>query len=280
MHRALFTIAVFALLAGAATGCAVLAPGTGSSGGTATLGDAVAAATADTTTKVRNMDVGYQTPPDVSASIMISEPEPSTPTAESSSVPAGPPRPRPASYGDHPLFGLVGGMGFLGGGDYDRTEQFGITGGNFGARNWRWDVLAFGTDVAFDGESRLGRAFKNALDVELDVTGRYYITDPHTFMGAYALAGLGTGTMFWNYAQRIPVVKDGQATTVGDDHINHFDFFTGAGMSILQVRHLHVGGNLVGGVRIYGWHTYNGFENDELPTTGFARVLLEFEFRK
>jgi hypothetical protein len=50
-------------------------------------------------------------------------------------------------------------------------------------------------------------------------------------------------------------------------------------MSLLQVRHLHIGGNLVGGVRLYGWHTYHGFSNDALPTTGFTRFGLEAKYR-
>jgi hypothetical protein len=279
MPRTPIVCALLALLASATTGCAILAPGTGYSGGSATLSEAVHAAQvppADTVTKVRRMDAGQTNPPVVAVDVVM----PLTPVD-----PAPVPEPPvPAHHHDNPyeaqpLFGIVGGAGFLGGGRYDRLETYGLSGGNYEDGRSRWEVRLTASDVYFKGESRLDRAFKNAYDLEISGAYRWYLTEPNTFMGAYCTAGGGTGTVFWDYAGRLPVVHDGVPTTVGDDHINHFDAFAGLGVSLMQTRHFHLGGSLVGGVRLYGWHTYNGFDNNELPTTGFARMLVEINYR-
>jgi hypothetical protein len=47
----------------------------------------------------------------------------------------------------------------------------------------------------------------------------------------------------------------------------------------MQLRHMQVGIQTLGGVRLYGFHTFEGFDNDVLPTTGFARTAFELEFR-
>lgn len=276
MPRTPMLCALLALLASATTGCAILAPGTGYGGGSATLSDAVEAARADTSTKVRRLDAGESTPP-----VTVVEVEATR--APMDAVPA--PVPPQVShrhdnpYEAHPLFGIVGGAGFLGGGRYDGIETYGLSGGNYEGTRSRWEIRLTASDVYFKGESRLDQAFKNAFDLEINGAYRWYLTPPNTFMGVYATAGGGTGTVFWDYAGPVPVVKDGVATTVADDRINHFDVFTGVGASLMQTRHLHVGACLNGGVRFYGWHTYNGFDNNELPTTGFARVLVEINYR-
>ncbi len=59
----------------------------------------------------------------------------------------------------------------------------------------------------------------------------------------------------------------------------YFDLFGGAGWSVMQLRHVHLGGSLTGGVRLYGWHSKNGFSNDLFPTTGFAQTQVELQYR-
>ena len=77
----------------------------------------------------------------------------------------------------------------------------------------------------------------------------------------------------------VTITEDGRPKTLRDDRINYFSCFGGAGMSLLQTRYVHVGGNVVGGVRFYGWHTDSGLENNLLETTGFMKALLEISFR-
>jgi hypothetical protein len=75
------------------------------------------------------------------------------------------------------------------------------------------------------------------------------------------------------------VTENGAAKTLIEDQINYFSFFGGAGMSLMQTRFLHVGGNLSGGVRFYGWHSRSGLKNDMLKTTGYFKALIELSFR-
>ena len=96
---------------------------------------------------------------------------------------------------------------------------------------------------------------------------------------SYDYTIIGTGSLLWDYAQAVPVVQDGALKTVIDDHINHFDLFGGLGSSLARLRHLQLGAEATGGVRLYGWHTYQGFKNTELPTTGFARLWFTLEYR-
>jgi len=269
MTRFLTIGAVLVMVAMLASGCAVLAPGMGASGGDATLGDAVAAATADSAAKVKRLDAGDTA--QVAAGV---EAEYATPYA---------PEPLPERIRDRrpfrPMFGVVGSGGFFGGSDYDGFGGAGLDIGGFPTGRVRWDILAMANDVRFAGESRLGDAFRNAVDLELDLTGRWYLTREHTFSGVYMLGGIGTGTLFWDYAKGVPVVRDGVTTTITDDRINHFEVFAGPGIGLIQSRHLHLGLNAVSGVRFYGWHTDAGFANDQLPATGFGRVLVELTIR-
>src|SRR5437867_4380777 len=117
--------AMLMLLALAPTGCAMLAPGTGYSGGSATLGDAVAAANADSTTKVRRMDTGEAHAPDIDVEVVETEP---LTAAAAVSPPARDPR---TSVPWRPLFGVTGGGGAFGGSKLDRLESYGLTAGAF-----------------------------------------------------------------------------------------------------------------------------------------------------
>ena len=264
-------------------GCAVLAPGSGHSGGDATLGDAVRVATRDSSERFRPLDAGSRNPPPP-VEVAIGVEVPPGPPPGHGLGPHGPAiiaeqAPRPAPDRHHPLFGLCFSGGALGGSDYDGFGSFGITGGDYVVGPWRLDLLASLGGIDFKGESKLGQAFVDAFELQLDLTGRYYLTPHHTFVGVYGLAGLSTGTLFWDYAQKLPVIQDGQRKEVGDDRLNYFESYAGAGTTIMQFRHLQVGGSLVSGVRWYGWHTFQGFDNDELPATGFVRGQFELEFR-
>jgi hypothetical protein len=264
-------------------GCAIFAPGSGHSGGDATLSDAVFVANRDTTQRFRPLPAGDRNPPPPVA-VEIEVGVPPAPPPEHALAPPGRAiaaieEPRPAPVRHRPLFGLCFSGGALGGTDFDGFGSFGITGGDYVVGPWRLDLLASLGGIEFKGESKLGQAFIDAFELQLDLTGRYYLTPHHTFVGVYGIAGLSTGTLFWDYAQKLPVIQDGELKEVSDDRLNYFESYAGAGSTIMQLRHLQMGGSLVGGVRWYSWHTFQGFENDELPATGFVRGQFELEFR-
>jgi hypothetical protein len=173
------------------------------------------------------------------------------------------------------LASVVAGGGTLGGTDYDGFKTVGIALGGYAGPRVRLDLLGTFNGVDFNGEGLLGQALKNSLELSLDLTARYYLTDDHTFMGLYPEAGMGTGTLFWDYAKPVTVIENDEPKTLTDDRLNYFSLFGGVGVSLMQTRYVHIGGNLIGGVRFYGWHTASGLENNILRTTGYGKALVE-----
>ena len=279
MVRHARAVALLACLAFSASGCAVMMMGEGHESGSGALSDVAVQARTDSTTrtKARPPDVGYTVPPPAEpVMVVVAEPGPGIASVSAPVVPA----PRPPTPRTRPLFvGLVGGGGALGGHDYDGFAVGGLSVGGYPQPQLRVDGTATVTDVNFTGEGLLGQAFTHAEDLNLDVTVRYYLTKDKTLMGVYPLAGAGTGTLFWDYGKPVTVIENGAPRTLGDDRINYFSFFGGAGMSLVQTRFLHLGGNLSGGVRFYGRHAESGLKNDLLKTTGYFKALIELSFR-
>jgi hypothetical protein len=276
-------VVLLSCLALSASGCAVMMLGEGHEGGSASLSDVASQARRDSTTrtKARPPDVGYTVPP-AREVVVAAEPE-SAPGIAPGTEPGVAPVagvPRPPTRKTHPLFvGLVGGGGALGGQDYDGFTAGGLSVGGYPQPQVRVDGAITFNDVRFTNQGYLGQAFTEAGELNFDVTVRCYLTRDRTFMGIYPLAGLGTGTLFWDYARPVTVTENGAPRTLSDDRINYFSFFGGAGMSLMQTRFLHLGGNLSGGVRFYGRHTGSGLKNDLLKTTGYFKALIELSFR-
>ena len=302
MIRRLASLLGMLLLACSSSGCAVLMLGAGHEGGSASLSDAIAQS--DSSKKVRPLDVGYTKPTVVEVGADEAPPEPPPAPAVAQAAPdsgeafaeafepdsgatapppdsslAAPPPPKRKSQQQPLLIGLVGAGGALGGRAYDGYGLLGITVGGFVQPHLRVDGIASMSGFEFSDERVLGHHLKDPIELNLDVTVRYYPTAGHTFMGPYAMAGAGTGTLFWFYQTPVLVEEDGELKKVEDDRLNHFSFYGGAGLSLVQTRHLHMGVNLVGGVRFYGWHTGAGLRNDMLKTTGFVRTAVEVQYR-
>jgi hypothetical protein len=227
--------------------------------------------------------VGYTVAP-ATELVVDAEPEPTPAPAIAPGTETGIPpvaeAPRPPTPKTHPLFvGVVGGGGALGGQDYEGFTTGGLAFGGYPQPQVRVDGTATFNDITFNHQRYLGQALTETGEMNLDVTVRYYLTRDRTFMGIYPLAGLGTGTLFWDYAKPVTVTENGAPKTLTEDRINYFSFFGGAGMSLMQTRFVHVGGNLSGGVRFYGRHTESGLKNDMLKTTGYFKALIELSFR-
>ncbi len=266
------------------SGCAVMMAGQGHEAGSGRLSDAATQASPDSVTKFKipPPDVGHTVPPTVAGSLV------SEPTSEPGLTSVTEPGMAPTAAGaggspresKHPsLASLVAGGGTLGGTDYDGFKTVGIALSGYPGPRIRLDLTGTFNGVDFKGEGLLGQALRNSIELSLDLTMRYYLTREHTFMGLYTQGGIGTGTLFWNYAKPVTVMENGAQKTISDDRLNYFSLFGGAGVSLLQTRYVHIGGNLIGGARFYGWHTSSGLENDILKTTGYLKALLEFSLR-
>lgn len=283
MSRRAIHLVLLSCLAFCASGCAVMMLGEGHEGGSGTLSRAAAQARADSTTRTRARppDVGYTVPPSVEVGVTAEAgPAPGMALGTEPGIAPVAPAPRPPTPRTRPLYaGLVCGGGALNGQDYDGFGTVGLSFGGYPQPQVRVDGTATADGLGFRNQGSLDQAFKEPFELNLDITVRYYLTRDRTLMGIYPLAGVGTGTLFWDYARPVTVIEDGQPRQLGDDRINYFSFFGGAGMSLLQTRYVHVGGNLSGGVRFYGRHTESGLKNDLFKTTGYVRALIELSFR-
>jgi hypothetical protein len=274
-------ILLLVLLLGA-PGCALLGSDKDRYFGEASLSDAAREARRDSTEKGRALDVGIAVPTYVTE-------EPVTTALEVSDASDGADAGGPGVGGDVDRLhlGLVVGGGTLGGQSYDGYGLVGIdVGVYFGSQvagaaagRWRTDIVGTIGLPRFAGESIAGESFDNEVELALDVSARYYLTPGHTFVGAYPLAGIRFGTLFWDYARPLTVIENGELRTIKADYINYFAFYGGMGVSLVQVRHMQLGTHLTAGVRLYGWDTDEGFSNDFFPATGFGSVTLEAVYR-
>jgi hypothetical protein len=269
------------------SGCALIGGGPEHDYGDASLSDAARAARGDSTHKRRRGepekpahagDVGWTPPPGydrgsgsyTDPDIDSYDDDASTPVRVADRAPS-----RDAGS----LLGLVFNGGSLGGATYDGYGGLGLDLGVYVTPRWRLDLVGTAAGVNFSGQSVAGQSFDNEIELAADVSTRYYVTPQHTLMGLYPIAGARLGTLFWNLARPITVTENGEPKIVKDDWVNFVSFYGGAGVSLMQIRHLHVGLNMTGGVKIYDYQTKQGFSNDLLPATGFVQTTVETTYR-
>ena len=273
------------------SGCALVGGGTEHDFGSASLSGAAQAARGDSTQKLRRGepekpahagDVGW-TPP--SGSDVGSVTSSDTYTDSDSFDDADRGTTQAAHHASspggefHPLLGLVFSGGSLGGRSYDGFGGLGLDFGGFITPRWRADLVGSATSVNFAGQSVAGQSFNNEMELALDINTRFYLTPAHTLMGLYPIVGTRIGTLFWDLAKPITVTENGQDKIIKNDWVNFMSFYGGAGVSLMQIRHLHLGLNVTGGIKIYGWQTNQGFSNDLLPATGFFQTTVETTYR-
>jgi len=267
------------LLAGLGSGCAMLMESPGHVGGGATLGDAANAARPDSARKQRALDVGYTLPPEPAADTYVQGSALASESDEGDSRSGDAVARGGASSDPHVVFGLVAGGGTIGGARYDGFGEFGLFLGIFATPRLRIDALGTVSPIQFANQTLAGQSFRNEFDLNLDLTARYYLTASHTFVGVYPLAGMRMGTLFWDFATPVIVIEDDEPRTVKSDRIDHMSFYGGLGVSLVQVRHLHVGTSLIGGVRLYSWESARGFSNTLFPDVGFVQARVEAGYR-
>lgn len=282
MKRTSLVLALFLLtpLLLAASGCALIGGGEHLFGD-ASMSDAAAAVAGDSTKKVRRgeappqttvPDVGYTVPPATSGVETTQSLEGGGVVVETSDSGSGP-------GGDGSMFGVVFGLGSLGGTTYDGYVGLGLDIGMFISSRMRVDIVGAANSVNFTDQSVAGEAFKNEFELSLEANGRYYLTPQHTLMGLYPIAGFRFGTLFWDFARPITVIENGQPKQIAYDQMNYVSFYGGAGLSLMQIRHTHVGLNLTGGIKIYDDQTKEGFSNDLLPAAGFFQTTIEATYK-
>ena len=173
----------------------------------------------------------------------------------------------------------MAGGGSFGGQEF---EGFGFGGIHFGAYVEDRARIDFGLMVLgpnLSATSLAGQGLKDEIELAAELSARWYLTPPHTFLGVYPLAGFRVGTLFWNFRSPVQVIADGTTKTLEDDYLNYYGLFGGLGVSLVQTRHFSTGLNLTGGFRAYDEKTFEGFRNNLFPTTGYTQLEYEITFR-
>ncbi|MBU1699469.1 MAG: hypothetical protein KJ970_17560 [Candidatus Eisenbacteria bacterium] len=109
----------------------------------------------------------------------------------------------------------------------------------------------------------------------LDATGRFYLTEDHTFMGLYCLVGFRWGLMTFSFTNPITVIEGGDSRKIKGDRLQIYTLCAGMGATFLQTRFIHLGANITGGFRLGNGVTQEGFDNDLFPPVGYIQFALE-----
>lgn len=182
-------------------------------------------------------------------------------------------------------FSIAGGTGLL-----KRDDFYGLNHGN----------LAIGTFVAEKHyfELATGAAwapvqktsmFNESIDggvVLLQINGcyKYHFTPRHTFLGLYAIAGLGYAYMRWTYKHPFEAMaydEEGYELgmeTISGDGLSGFEIFTGLGINLIQTESFQLGTELLPGAIFWGGETSEGFDNDVFNDFYYTKLRIALRF--
>jgi hypothetical protein len=181
-----------------------------------------------------------------------------------------------ASSRDPWHIGLVFGGGSLTGDEVDGFLITGVQGGVFFIQDRaRVDIRGLVMPTNLTAASGIAGGLQDEVEFAFDVAARLYATPAHTFMGLYGTGGLRLGILTFRYKN--PILVDdgfGDIDTIHGDNIKYLAPFLGFGVTLMQTRFVHVGGNLTGGYKFYEGITGEGFSNDVLDDEFFAQVML------
>jgi hypothetical protein len=257
-----------------ASGCAIVggAPPEHYGGG-ATLTQAAQEAAKDSTEKRKRLDVGDEvsTPSGTEVGVDVTTDESLAPSESSGGSRGGDPT--------HLVLGVVAGGGSLGGEEFEGFGFGGLDIGAFVSNRLRFDVGGLVLSPNLSATSLAGQGLKDEIELALDLSGRFYLTPPHTFLGVYPLVGMRFGTLFWSYRTPVNVIADGGPKTIEDDYLNYFAMYGGLGVSLVQTRNFSTGAHLTGGFRDYDDNTFEGFHNTLFPTTGYSQLTFEMTLK-
>ncbi len=177
--------------------------------------------------------------------------------------------------------GMSLGGGSLNAAGYDGFGAFALNLGGYPCPEVRLDGLVTYNEIDFKPESVPGTTFRDQLatDVGIDLIGRYYLSRDADSPGMYPLAGLGVGTMFWDYLTPVASTGPGAPGALSHDGVFYTTVFAGAGARLLRSQFINADLNVVWGVRVYGAHLGSESENGQFRSVGYSRVLLELNRR-
>jgi hypothetical protein len=182
---------------------------------------------------------------------------------------------------------IQGGTGILKGKDYFGLNHFNLS---LAANPVSHQRLALNAGFAWAPLQNTS-VLKQSLDggvilLNLGFNYNYYTTHEHTFLGQYFTFGFKYNYMIWSYKN--PILADyyddwgnyDGTEEISNDGLSGFEFYSGVGFHILQVKGFQVGGEVSPGVIFWVWETTEGFENDVFSTFWYIKfkVLVNLKF--
>jgi len=169
---------------------------------------------------------------------------------------------------DRIFFGPVAGWEFDNGEVFERLRAFGaqLGGGRPGGRERLTFEIVHARLRVKEGHA-LHDAVHDVTELGFGGTARFHLTPSHTLVGAYVLAGYRLAIVEWKWQN--PVAGE------DSDSISTHSVYLGLGVLPVQTRHVHLGANFSGGLRIFENATSSGYENDLFGDVWFGRLVLE-----
>jgi hypothetical protein len=130
--------------------------------------------------------------------------------------------------------------------------------------------------------SQLNASIENGVTIlKVGFQWDIHTTGDYSFLGNYFLWGFDIDFMSWKYKNPIIAWDDyGNEETISEDWLQGLEIFTGIGFTIMNPYKIQLGAEVVPGIILWGWNTYEGFENDVFDPFLFIklRLVLNFDF--
>jgi len=184
-------------------------------------------------------------------------------------------------------FSVRGGTGAIKGKDYFGLNHFNLAVGAFPEPQHRIEVNAGFAWAPIQQTSVLKQSLDGGVTLlNLGLNYKWFTTPEHTFLGQYFSFGFKYNYMFWSYKN--PILADyyddwgnyDGTEEISNDGLSGFEFYTGIGFHVLQVKGFQIGTEFSPGVIFWVWETTEGFENDVFSTFWYVKfkVLVNLKF--
>lgn len=181
---------------------------------------------------------------------------------------------------------IRGGTGIIKGKDYFGLNHFNLALGADFMPQHRFEFNAGFAWAPLQQTSTLKHSLDGGVTLlNLGLNYKWFTTPTHTFLGQYFSFGFKYNYMLWSYKN--PVFADYYddwgnyegTEEISNDGLSGFEFYTGIGFHVLQVKGFQIGTEVAPGVIFWVWKTTEGFENDVFSTFWYVKFKVLINFR-
>ena len=178
-----------------------------------------------------------------------------------------------------------GGTGIQRSNDFFGLNHLSISTGGYCARQSLLQISAGIGWSPLQKTSKLNQSIKNGITLlNIGLEYKKFTTPHYTFLGQYFLFGMNYNVMYWRYKNPIKAdVYDYWGNVlyteyIRSDWLSGIELFTGIGFNIVQTHNTHLGFEITPGIILWGFHTYEGFDNDVFDPFLYVKFKLLCSF--